>query len=115
MSKYTHTQEFNIDKDFFVGTTLYYISADIEVGYDRNGDLIDNSLEVQRLHFYNHTYETEMTDIFFAGDRVIIDGDKPLTDAVNSLLWQEAIAFTENNWELISEAIGDDLADGGDL
>jgi len=112
---YIHTQEFSIDKEFLVDQTVYYIEAEIEVGYDKDGDLIENSLEVQQLNLWNQTDESELIWACCHGGIVSVADNQPLADAVNSLIWQEAIAFTENNWELISEAIGDDIADGGDL
>ena len=115
MSKYIHTEEFNIDKEFLVGKTVYYIEAEIEVGYDKEGDLIESSLDVQQLNLWNQTDESELIWVSFSGDTVSVADNKPVADAVNSLLWQEAMAFTENNWETIKENIDNDIADGGDL
>jgi len=112
---YIHTQEFSIDKEFLVDQTVYYIEAEIEVGYDKDGDLIENSLEVQQLNLWNQTDESELIWVSFSGDTVSVADNQPVADAVNSLLWKEAMAFTENNWETIKENIDNDIADGGNL
>jgi hypothetical protein len=115
MSKYIHAEEFSIDKEFLVGQIVYYIEAEIEVGYDKEGDMIENSLDVQQLSLWNQTDESELIWVSFSGDTVSVADNQAVADAVNSLLWQEAMAFTENNWETIKENIDNDIADGGDL